>query len=473
MDIAQLIDVTDPARAGRAQGTVADGDGGDDFAFARSYDLAPRGDVPADKPDPAALAAFAPADPALFGLMVALPITGETSQPLPDAQADLTPVAAAGVSPGNRTDVVLAQPVLADGWIGALMTPSGKAPGGPGDGAALPAPDDGGAQASQSSSRLDTSGIPAPTGPAGIVAAAPDDTRPDPSASSTTSPPDAATSAAVGRGGIETAPVAATSTAMASATATAVAANPAGAAASPAGQTPDTGSEPGQSAEGGPDDGPITAEDSREARPTAEDRPLAAPGRHGAAEDGAGSGGGGGGGGGDKGVGDWVAAVGPANGIDDLSMARPADLSVHGRGHPLIAQDIGRQLSDAMTGMPDRPVEIALSPEELGRVRMVITTTDGTVSLQVVAERPETVELMRRHADLLAQDLRQLGFDQLDLRFSGQSDGRAGEGPAGQPDQTATYKTRSDGVAFAPPDPVSDRSVSPAMAPGRSLDIRL
>lgn len=464
MDIAQLIDVADPARAGRAREAAADGDGGDDFAFARSYGLSPGGDAPPDTADPAALTALALADPALFGLMVALPVTPETSQLLPDAQTDLAPVAAAGVSPGNRTDAVLAQPVLADGWIGALMAPTGEAPGEPGDGAALPVPEDGGASAIQSGTRPETPGIPAPTGPAGIVAAAPDETRPDPSASSTTSPPDTVTSAAAGRAGIETAAAAATTTAMASATAPAVAA---GAAALPTGQTRDTGSDAGQSADDGSDDGPIEAEVSRE------DRPLAAPGRHGAAEGGADGAGNGGGSGGDKGVGDWVAAIAHAKGTDDLAATRPADLSVHGRGHPLIAQDIGRQLADAMTAMPDRPVEIALSPEELGRVRMVITTTDGTVSLQVVAERPETLELMRRHADLLAQDLRQLGFDQLDFRFSGQSDGRAGDGPADQPDQTTALRGKNGGTAFAPPDPASERSVSPAMASGRSLDIRL
>lgn len=462
MDIAQLIDVADPARAGRVQGTVADGDGGDDFAFARSYDLSPGGEAPPDKPDPAELTALAPADPALFGLIVALPVKPETDQPLPEVQASLAPVAADWVSTGSLQVGVLAQPVITDGWSGALMAATGEAPGGPGDGVGLAAtPEDDRTPALYSGPRVEMPGSAASGLAAGIVAERSGETRPDLPPRSGTPAPDAVAATAAGRIGVDASPVATT------ATATTIAANPAVTAALPAGRPPDAASDLGQSSDGGSDNGPPAAADSREARPKAEDRPLAAPGRHGAAEGGAD------GGGGEKGMGEWAATVAPGRGAEDLSGARPADLSVHGRGHPLIAQDIGRQLADAMTAMPDRPVEIALSPEELGRVRMVITTTDGTVSLQVVAERPETVELMRRHADLLAQDLRQLGFDQLDFRFSGQSDGRAGQGPASQPDQTAAFRGKNDSSALAPPDPASERSVSPARASGRSLDIRL
>jgi flagellar hook-length control protein FliK len=88
-------------------------------------------------------------------------------------------------------------------------------------------------------------------------------------------------------------------------------------------------------------------------------------------------------------------------------------------------------------------VDVTLSPEELGRVRMSITAGEGGVVLQVLAERPETLELMRRHADLLARELANLGFGSVDLAFGqgqtpqgdAEGDGQAGQGHAAAPDQ--------------------------------------
>lgn len=66
-------------------------------------------------------------------------------------------------------------------------------------------------------------------------------------------------------------------------------------------------------------------------------------------------------------------------------------------------------------------VEIALSPEELGRVRLTIHSDDGaTATVRLSADRHETLDLMRRHVDLLAQDLRDLGYRELSFSFQDQ-----------------------------------------------------
>ncbi len=63
-------------------------------------------------------------------------------------------------------------------------------------------------------------------------------------------------------------------------------------------------------------------------------------------------------------------------------------------------------------------VALTLAPEELGRLHMIIQTTDDRLTIAIQADRPETVDLMRRHADQLAQELRQAGFAQTSFSFS-------------------------------------------------------
>ncbi len=83
---------------------------------------------------------------------------------------------------------------------------------------------------------------------------------------------------------------------------------------------------------------------------------------------------------------------------------------------------LGHHLAETVARFPDRPVEVTLSPEELGRVRMTFNTTDGVLSLSLVADRPETLDLMRRHIDQLAEDFRDLGFDSISFSFAQSQD---------------------------------------------------
>lgn len=82
------------------------------------------------------------------------------------------------------------------------------------------------------------------------------------------------------------------------------------------------------------------------------------------------------------------------------------------------AGEIGRQLAASLTDLSGRPVEVTLAPEELGRITMTISSSDGGLTLTLVAERPETLELMRRNIDQLAQEFRDLGFGALNFAFS-------------------------------------------------------
>src|SRR5690606_21551545 len=82
----------------------------------------------------------------------------------------------------------------------------------------------------------------------------------------------------------------------------------------------------------------------------------------------------------------------------------------------------GRTIRQAVQGIeilsrhPDKPIEIALNPVELGRVRMELSRTENGVTVSIIADRPETLDLMRRHIDQLAAEFHRLGYT--DIAFS-------------------------------------------------------
>jgi flagellar hook-length control protein FliK len=119
--------------------------------------------------------------------------------------------------------------------------------------------------------------------------------------------------------------------------------------------------------------------------------------------------------------------------------------------HPLradLAPHVARQLVEGMAQVAHRPVEIALSPHELGRVRMSIVSEDGTITVTIVAERPETLDLMRRHVDQLGQTFRNMGYDTINFAF-----GRGGEGGnQGSSEQGST----ASGIQSGQGDPASE-----------------
>ena len=67
--------------------------------------------------------------------------------------------------------------------------------------------------------------------------------------------------------------------------------------------------------------------------------------------------------------------------------------------------------------------EISLSPQELGRVRMVISVQDTVLTMTIYAERPEVSDLLRRNIDQLAEEFRSMGYEAMDFEFSEDAEG--------------------------------------------------
>jgi len=131
---------------------------------------------------------------------------------------------------------------------------------------------------------------------------------------------------------------------------------------------------------------------------------------------------------------------------------------------------VAMQIAEFARNMPDRPVDVSLSPEELGRVRLSISTGEGGVTLQVLAERPETLDLMRRHADQLARELADLGFASIDLAFGQGHDPESRDGDGTGPSAGGHARTTDDPGATAAEEHAANRLTLDGSG---GLDIRI
>lgn len=119
-----------------------------------------------------------------------------------------------------------------------------------------------------------------------------------------------------------------------------------------------------------------------------------------------------------------------------------------------------RQIAEMLQTRPDAPVEITLNPEELGRVRIALTQGEGGLSVSILADEEQTLELFRRHSDELQQQLSDLGFETTHFDF-----GQSGH--------------QSGGDSLDPLPPEDHSQTAPALLvdldllPRDSLDIRL
>jgi hypothetical protein len=147
-----------------------------------------------------------------------------------------------------------------------------------------------------------------------------------------------------------------------------------------------------------------------------------------------------------------------------------ADPARHDAAKTDMPRSVGPQLVEAVRQGRDGTVDVALNPEELGRVRLSLSGTDGQIHVAIQAERPETQDLLRRHIAQLQQDFRDLGYAEVTFDF-GQSARDRGtrdpdRTPPGAADTQAHPAPGPDAVAPA----ASARGTATASA---SLDLRL
>lgn len=82
------------------------------------------------------------------------------------------------------------------------------------------------------------------------------------------------------------------------------------------------------------------------------------------------------------------------------------------------ARHVAGQMFEAMTKSSDRSIDVFFSPSELGRVRLTLSHTELGMIVNVAAERTETLDLMRRHSDVLSQEFESLGYGDTSFTFA-------------------------------------------------------
>ena len=78
---------------------------------------------------------------------------------------------------------------------------------------------------------------------------------------------------------------------------------------------------------------------------------------------------------------------------------------------------IQSQIVHAIVSSENSEVEVKLSPQELGSVRIVMTPRDTGMQVTIYAERQDTLEVLRRDQDGLAADLESMGFSHSEMEF--------------------------------------------------------
>lgn len=114
---------------------------------------------------------------------------------------------------------------------------------------------------------------------------------------------------------------------------------------------------------------------------------------------------------------------------------------------PEVPRMVAQQMAEAVAAKGDRNIEIALSPEELGRVKMRLSATESGMTVMITTERPETGDLMRKHINELAEEFRRMGYEDVSFEFSGESagDGSAEDGDgSGQGGRSALLSTSGE-----------------------------
>ena len=99
-------------------------------------------------------------------------------------------------------------------------------------------------------------------------------------------------------------------------------------------------------------------------------------------------------------------------------------------------------------------------------MRLSLNAVDGVMAVQIVAERADTLDLIRRNLDLLAQELRGIGY--ADMRFAlGDTGGQATSDPQAGTEDAKAAVDHAEG-------PDTDGTVpSITLQPISGLDLRL
>ncbi|MGA1635673.1 MAG: flagellar hook-length control protein FliK, partial [Gemmobacter sp.] len=128
--------------------------------------------------------------------------------------------------------------------------------------------------------------------------------------------------------------------------------------------------------------------------------------------------------------------------------------------------EAARQLAAIGIARMPEGAEIRLAPDELGAVRLQVTLEGDVLRVAISAERPETLDLMRRHAPELAAEFRALGYGGAAFSFDRATDQHPTDAPRPPDPDAAAAEAAPAAIGLA----AARRAAS---AVGTALDIRI
>lgn len=130
-----------------------------------------------------------------------------------------------------------------------------------------------------------------------------------------------------------------------------------------------------------------------------------------------------------------------------------------------VERAIVQQVTNAVSlGTPAGRIEVMLDPPDLGKVEIAIEVADQSLRATVSADRHSTGDLIRRHLDVLSEQFREAGFDNVDLSYSG----RGGHSYGASSDLDGT-----DAFSAEIPDEPASPATGPRTGTAGRIDIRL
>ena len=154
-----------------------------------------------------------------------------------------------------------------------------------------------------------------------------------------------------------------------------------------------------------------------------------------------------------------IRAPGPTSVQSHIPMAQAAPQHLHAT--------VAKQIADAAQNSSDQQIELTLSPAELGKVRMSLSSTDAGVSVLIHADRPETLDLMRRNIGDLESEFADMGYGNVDFAFSG---GDGAHDQRGDHPQAHDTSTLADAPVVGT---ASNAAEDTPLSPETSMDIRI
>lgn len=108
----------------------------------------------------------------------------------------------------------------------------------------------------------------------------------------------------------------------------------------------------------------------------------------------------------------------------------PVPFALSSQTAPIAAQQFVAQILPQASAAKTGPIELVLNPAELGHLRFEIHQKGAHLEVVLLAERPETLELLRRYGDQLASEFRNAGFSGASLSFGHWDRRHDGQPPA-------------------------------------------